>query len=475
MKLHKLLAMISLLLGLSACELDFAPTAAVADSNLTEDDYQYLLVGVYNGAQSFSMGILYVIDDVASDNLNCRSWYPQVDQNNLTSNISNVNSWWEQLYGRVQRANNLISLLESKESPTTREMQMMAEARVIRAWLYMRIVGFWGDAPYLTKVTNDLVPRSPEADIWNLIKEDCEYAMNNGPEFSIPGQVSNISAKAMLARTLLIAQGYVQDKAEAAKLAIEVINDGRFNLANDYADIWHTKTSSEFLLQWTNISGNSGSPGWFLRSNLVNNYESFYGAGSAGYGELGRYEFPIDQSMMNAFEPEDVQRKSASVRHLSLNGSDTYDCVKLPSYDGADSWPVARIAEMYLVAAEGLGYPAGVNYLNLLREKRGLSALVAGEDITADNFIEKIMQERRVELLCEGHRWYDLRRWFNMDEAGRQAVLDLRCYQAGEVAGSRPHASEKLNIADDGYNLLWPVPAVAIENNPNLLPNNTGY
>jgi hypothetical protein len=34
---------------------------------------------------------------------------------------------------------------------------------------------------------------------------------------------------------------------------------------------------------------------------------------------------------------------------------------------------------------------------------------------------------------------------------------------------------DKLNIAENGYNLLWPITTVAIDNDRNLLPNNPGY
>lgn len=106
---------------------------------------------------------------------------------------------------------------------------------------------------------------------------------------------------------------------------------------------------------------------------------------------------------------------------------------------------------------------------------RGLKALVTGTDITADNFIDRMMAERRVEFYAEGLRWYDLRRWFNSGEAGKKAVLAFRKYQPGEAAGSRPQASETMQIDDDGHNLLWPVPQTAIDNDPNLLPQNPGY
>jgi hypothetical protein len=154
---------------------------------------------------------------------------------------------------------------------------------------------------------------------------------------------------------------------------------------------------------------------------------------------------------------------------------ETFDCVKYPSTNAADPWPVIRIAELYLISAEAQGYPGGVERLNQLRQVRGIRPLTEGTDITADNFTHRIMQERRVELFAEGHRWYDLRRWFNSGESGRKAVLNFRKYQPGEAAGSKPFASESMDIADDGHNLLWPVPQTAIDNDPNLKPQNPGY
>ena len=212
-----------------------------------------------------------------------------------------------------------------------------------------------------------------------------------------------------------------------------------------------------------------------MRSDIVNLYEAENGSGSAGYGEQGRYENRVDKTAFSIFEDTD-KRKDATVRHLKLaNGVETWDCVKYPSYNAADPTPVIRIAELYLISAEAQGYPAGVERLNQLRQKRGLSALVAGSDITADNFLEKLMHERRLEFFGEGLRWYDLRRWFNSGDAGKKAVLAFRKYQPGEAAGSRPQASETMQIADYGYNLLWPVPQTAIDNDPHLLPQNTGY
>ena len=42
-------------------------------------------------------------------------------------------------------------------------------------------------------------------------------------------------------------------------------------------------------------------------------------------------------------------------------------------------------------------------------------------------------------------------------------------------AESPDSTSETMQIDDDGHNLLWPVPQTAIDNDPNLLPQNPGY
>ncbi len=474
MKFIHIISTLAVGLALTSCKLDYNPTDAIANSTLTEDDYQYLLVGVYDGAQQFSMGLQNVQDDVAADNLNSRSWCTDIDNNTCTGTSYNINGWWNQLYYRIQLANNLVNLIEAKSSQTEQDKEIEAQARVIRAWLYQRVVTFWGDAP-LVKSSDEAegCSRAPEADIWAFMKEDLEYAVANAPSYSSNKYVSDLSAKALLARILLIGPSNIVDKSRAYQLAEELISDSRFALADDYADIFHKKTSKEIILAWENNSSDSGSPGWFLRSNLVNSYNSANGVNAAGYGDLGRYEFPVDQSLWNAFEPND-NRKAGSVRHLIYNGAETYDVTKFPSYDANDPYPVARIAEMYLVSAEAQGYPNGLARLNELRNKRGLSSLTTADVKNEDEFLARIMQERRVEFIAEGFRWYDLRRWFNSGEAGKRAVLALRKYQTGETAGSRPTASEHMNISDDGHELLWPISTTARDNNPNLTQN-PGY
>jgi hypothetical protein len=74
------------------------------------------------------------------------------------------------------------------------------------------------------------------------------------------------------------------------------------------------------------------------------------------------------------------------------------------------SWPIFRLAEMYLNKAEAemeLGRrDRAAEALNKVRERAGIKSIPADE-IT----LERIRRERRIELVFENHRFWDLRRW----------------------------------------------------------------
>lgn len=78
---------------------------------------------------------------------------------------------------------------------------------------------------------------------------------------------------------------------------------------------------------------------------------------------------------------------------------------------GSDVWWVRfRLGEMLLNAAEAsfeLGHEAeALTYINQLRERAGFEA-----NSLNSLTIDKIQQERQVELAFEDHRWWDLKRW----------------------------------------------------------------
>lgn len=72
-------------------------------------------------------------------------------------------------------------------------------------------------------------------------------------------------------------------------------------------------------------------------------------------------------------------------------------------------WPWFRLGEIYLNAAEAafeLNLPEAVGYINTLRERAGFPA-----NSLSSLTLEKIQNERRVEMAFEDQRYFDLKRW----------------------------------------------------------------
>lgn len=90
-------------------------------------------------------------------------------------------------------------------------------------------------------------------------------------------------------------------------------------------------------------------------------------------------------------------------------------------------WFVLRLAEVYLNYAEcqiELGNNAeALKYINLVRE-RALMPPATGKDIRAE-----YEYERQMELLFEGQRWFDLRRWKKLEEVYSHPRYGMSIYK----------------------------------------------
>lgn len=84
--------------------------------------------------------------------------------------------------------------------------------------------------------------------------------------------------------------------------------------------------------------------------------------------------------------------------------------------DGDYAWPVMRLADIYLMYAEASNEVSGptayaIDLVNKVRHRGNLPALKADKTASSQDFFSAIEQERIIELLGEGHRGFDLRRW----------------------------------------------------------------
>lgn len=84
--------------------------------------------------------------------------------------------------------------------------------------------------------------------------------------------------------------------------------------------------------------------------------------------------------------------------------------------DGDFTWPVMRLADVYLMYAEADNEVNGpqadaIEMVNRVRRRAALPDLLPAMIADKAAFFNAIEQERIVELVAEGHRSFDLRRW----------------------------------------------------------------
>jgi len=187
----------------------------------------------------------------------------------------------------------------------------------------------------------------------------------------------------MMARTLLA----VGRKAEAAAMAEKVIGSGFFSLA-PFSDIFRGQANKEEIFTFANL----------MLESSVNLGAQFY-TRSATNG--GSYSYKPTDAVMNMFDPDDNRKE------ISVDTQGTNNVINKYSGGEANTDPliITRLAEMYLISAEGQGVANGLTRLNQLRAFRGLDEVSPS---TEEDFITAILDERHHEFLAEGFRWFDL-------------------------------------------------------------------
>lgn len=143
-------------------------------------------------------------------------------------------------------------------------------------------------------------------------------------------------------------------------------------------------------------------------------------------------------------------------------------------------WPVMRLADLYLLYAEVLNEVDGPSekayeYIDKVRERAGLAGVVESwqeystnpEKVnTKDGLREIIHQERLIELAFEGHRFWDLRRWWKLEEKMNTDIKgwSINKKTAEEYYQLRTVGETKFTKKD----YLWPISEADIIVNTNL-------
>jgi len=419
--------------------------------------------------------------------------------NPLILNPSNPErSFWPRLYQIVRGANETLRELEFLEGQEDAVVDEIAgRARFIRGFAYYHLVRLFGDVPYLdeqtTTVDASVMMRTPVDIVYEGIIADFEFAKatlpNTRADRSRPGKAA---ASAFLASVYLTRGQYQLAYDEAT----DVINKaGTYDLAlePDYRNIFHGVNSDFskepiFILDFvaTNINDES--------RDYLAAFTGFYG--QATYYATGGWSVMVPaQAVYDTWEAEDYRREVNFDAEATDNSGNVLPFTNFSSLDGrntnrphiskytamAGDTPIAntsgrdsdsnyqmmRYGEVLLIAAEAaieIGRTSEADaFINMVRERArngdGTGAPSAAPANISGATIDDVMEERRLELAFEHHRWYDI----------------VRRQLGGEVFGSTGlEADLPTRNFDPSRDYLLPIPPLEITNNPSLAQN-PGY
>ena len=146
-------------------------------------------------------------------------------------------------------------------------------------------------------------------------------------------------------------------------------------------------------------------------------------------------------------------------------------------------WIVYRYAETLLTYAESMVNAFGdVNYTDdtythsalwALNQVRANASMPLMESCSAQEFVQALRSEWRVEFAFEDHRFWDVRRWKIADETQRELIgVNIQKAEDGTLSFYR-QVYENRKWADKMY--LYPIPQSELFKNSNLYPQNIGW
>ena len=489
---------------LTSCDMDLRPIGSLDDQTAIQsvNDCLRFRNGLYSSLRGLTTGSYVYATDLQADEFHATTYYGNrmgfFTSGNILSSDGDITSYWSSGYSVINSANYLIErmqpLLANEEGLSQTDRAALerynAEAHFIRAYVYYWLMQRFcenystetaqADHKGLPIVTvynptgnsSTYPARSTQDETYALIDSDLQIAYDGLSTFEQDDQsclapnasyLSTYAIRAFQAR-MALQKG---DNTTALNRAEEVINSGLYPLTEiaDYGAMWSEDTGSEVIfrpfMSATELGNSTGST--YLNTNLDNadyiptaDVLNLYGEGDIRFETFFTVWALSDQQI-----PAYVFHKYPG--NESLMTSSTPNYMNMPK--------VFRTSEMYLIAAEAAieSNPTLANqYLNDLRSKR----IEGYEAVTYSGMAlrDAIRSERQKELVGEGFRLFDLRRW----NLGFSRNPDHP--ENSDIANIMVPTSAGVSYAADDYRFVWPIPSDELQTNPQMAgQQNPGY
>jgi hypothetical protein len=488
-------------------ELDLQPLDRLTTDTFYKSraDFDGAIFASYSSMQDFwgtstetlgEMGEFWKVSMVITDDVAAGSNADQKsrDIDNLMIRSSDVPfaAVYTQIYEGIYRANLVLDRLGGDNELSSEDKTVLeAEAKFLRGWFHFQAMKMFGTPPLALGIVKGIdaqaLPNASKEDLFTAILTDFSSASNGLPaswDSMNTGRATSWAAKSFIGKVNV----WKEDWSSAISAFEDVVNNGPYALMENYEDNFdfakENNAESIFEIQYGGPFSDDNL--WVFDDTHSEDFKASQGIGRGWYwdasngapaGKLGWWS--PTQSLVDAFEDGDLRKSAVLYQEgdtyytydgggqyvLPYNSSWSETNYSLKKYRGPnntvsdnhaangqadfDNERWFRFAELKLLYAEALIRGGGstslaAQQINDIRNRAGLEDLDPGVDL-----MEAMMQEKRVELAFEPHRWFDITRW--------------------EIGSSLFGSSW-----NDKYN-LFPFPLTEIERSNGLLTQNSGY
>ena len=273
------------------------------------------------------------------------------------------------------------------------------------------------------------IPRAPVSEVYAQIEADLQYAIQH-LDYTAPqvGRATKGAAQALLGKAHL----YQNEFSESAQVLTNLIQNGPYGLSN-FATLFEQEgennEESVFEIQYTGEEGAGFGCLQCSEGNVAVGFQGIRNYTGPLFESGFSFNVPVAE-VYNAFSENDI-RRDYSILDIEAWAAQTgatysegykhtgyFNRKYLPRINDnmgdanltqPNNYRAIRYADVLLMAAEALvrgniDENRARTYLNMVRERAGLLPVTE----SGNNLLEIIYQERRLELVGEGHRFFDL-------------------------------------------------------------------
>lgn len=394
------------------------------------------------------------------------------------------NMIWTTAYSGVNRSNIVIAKAPEIEMDQALKNLYVAEAKILKAYYYNILWKFWGNIPYYDEnlsfpyICDQMKADEVYQNVITLVEE--ALTANVLPMKARAGEEGRITRAMayMLYTEMVLYQNDESRFGKALQYMKEIIDSNEYSLVNDFKNIWEEagEWGSESIWEinyiseggvrdWGNPIATGGSvypvligiPGYV--GNAFCDGWGFSPVAESAYAMYDESDIRKDGGILNFAKHADQTGASYTARWQDTgyfllkyigrkNGNHGYTAD--PNLNYGNNQRIYRYAETLLNAAElivrGAGSGDAQMYLNAIRTR----AQVPSVSATLDN----ILEERRLEFLGEGKRYWDL----------------VRSGKAESVLTATNHLYRTENWTPQKK--YWPIPQSEIDKSAGTLTQN---